>query len=359
MADTVSIMIVSAGVALASALILKPSMRAVQVAIFLALATFGAAVTGPGNLAPAALLVYAFLIALQYEFLRDQTLPRSIAGFIIYSVGLAVGVATGNLEPLQAALKALAGILFLYLMWIAFGKHFRDYVLKAESATAENEQLEALVAERTAELERSLEEKTMLVREIHHRVKNNLGLIDSMLTLQVDTLEDPRLAEIMSEIQNRIHAMALIHEELFRTESYGESDMRSYISSLATVVAQSYGTDTEDLLSFDVHEIMLPMDKAIACGIVVTECVTNSIKYAFPGDRSGTIRIECHRENGSLVLRISDDGVGIPAAVDIHKPESFGLWLIRTMVVKQMRGVLSLSRTHGTAWTAKVPFSAS
>ena len=200
----------------------------------------------------------------------------------------------------------------------------------------------------------SLAEKEVLLKEIHHRVKNNLQIISSLLHLQSAKLEDDRLLEAFADSQHRIRSMALIHEELYKSADLARIDFVGYVGRLTDNLFESFGVDQSRVrLTIQVDSVMLTIDKAIPMGLIVNELVSNSLKYAYPDGREGEIRIELSAEDdGPFRLVISDDGVGFPADVDYLNPESLGLRLVITLIV-QLRSEIELDRTKGTKFTIR------
>lgn len=349
------ILAVNAVLGLASAYVRRHGMRIVQVLLFLASAAYAAAVSPAGNLTSAALLVYSLLLALQYDLFVRSAVFHYVAFFTVYTAGMVAGLLTGTLTPTGILAKLLATGFLVYLMWIALGRQLHTYRTKAESTSAMNAELERLVRQRTKELEHALAEKTVLVQEIHHRVKNNLGIISSMLALQSDVPGGRDAGEVLEEVQHRIYAMALIHEELYSSDSLSSADLAEYVHTLGATLAESYGMDAGRVLRLNIGEIALPVNTALPCGMVLAECISNSVKYAFPDDRPPSIEVTARRSDGELFLRIADNGVGIPPDVAVDPPDTFGLWLIQTLVTRQLHGRISLDTSGGTAWEAIIP----
>ena len=234
------------------------------------------------------------------------------------------------------------------------------------------EELEHLVQERTAELEAandqlfeeiearkqveeqiraSLGEKEVLLKEIHHRVKNNLQIISGLLDLQSGYVEDKRIGQLFKESQNRIQSMALIHERLYKAEDLARINLAEYIETLTDQLLQSYhgiGAIHIDL-RLDITPISLSIDKAVPCGLIINELVSNAMKHAFSdNEQSGEIWIEGKaKPDCQLVLVIGDNGVGIPSEIDFQRVQSLGLTLVTTLV-KQIRGNIELHRKEGT-----------
>lgn len=192
-------------------------------------------------------------------------------------------------------------------------------------------------------LRNSLREKEVLLKEIHHRVKNNLQVISSLLSLQSEYLKDEAMIKIFKESQNRVKSMALIHEKLYQSANLAEIDFSDYLRELTTQLFRSYGIGAHGV-SLNVHasQVLLAVDRAIPCGIIVNELVTNALKYAFPEGRGGRIDIDLHPVSDDMVrLAVRDNGVGFPADVDFETSDSLGLTLVR-MLADQVQGDVAL-----------------
>ena len=202
-------------------------------------------------------------------------------------------------------------------------------------------------------LKSSLEEKDVLLREVHHRVKNNMQVISSLLNLQARTIESPQLQKMFQESQSRVRAMAMIHEILYESGDLSGIDLDGYVTKLANSLIRIYGADANNIrLDVDAEEITLGIDETVPCGLVLNELLSNSLKYAFPDGRPGVIKIRAHStEDGEVVLRVSDDGVGMPADLDIRATESMGMSLVVGLVENQLGGRLELDRDKGTCFT--------
>ena len=207
------------------------------------------------------------------------------------------------------------------------------------------------IAERIEAEERikeSLQEKEMLLKEIHHRVKNNLQIISSLLNLQSLGLEDVRALDILDESQNRVKSMALIHEKLYQSEDITKVDFEEYIQTLAASLFQSYQTSSNIRLSVVVDDVRLGIDQAIPCGLIINELVSNSLKHGFSDGRDGEVSVHFGRTGDRLVaLTVKDDGVGLPETVDILTTEPLGLKLVN-ILVEQLNGEISLAGDPGT-----------
>jgi two-component sensor histidine kinase len=202
-------------------------------------------------------------------------------------------------------------------------------------------------------LKKSLLEKQVLLQEIHHRVKNNMQVINSLMSLQASKIKDKNLLASFKEATSRVHVMALIHDHLYRSENLSEIDLGSYIAQLTQSVLRMY-TARGVKLAIRTDHIHLDMDQAIPCGLIINELLTNSLKYAFPDSRSGVFTIEAF--NGDEVkLIIGDDGVGLPEEIDFHGANTLGLKLVHGLV-NQLGGTIEAERpAQGTRYTIRFP----
>ena len=201
-----------------------------------------------------------------------------------------------------------------------------------------------------ARTESSLKEKEMLLREIHHRVKNNLQVISSLISLQSRYRKDDQAIEMAKESQNRIKVMALIHEKLYRSKDFANVEFNDYIKNLVNGLFTSYKVSSSRIvLKMDIENISLGIDTAINSGLIVNELVTNCLKHAFPEGRDGEIRISlCTLNDGEMELVVSDNGVGMPESLDIKKAESLGLRLITNLTERSLHGRVNINRENGT-----------
>ncbi len=189
----------------------------------------------------------------------------------------------------------------------------------------------------------SLDEKDVLLREIHHRVKNNLAVISSLFYLQSTYTDDRVTLKLLQESQDRVRSMALVHELLYGSESLAAVDFSKYASDLCEQLIQSYGHPAGRVrLTKDLEPFRLNIDQAVPCGLVLNEIMSNAIKHAFPGERAGTIHLTLRRRSGgACLLSVADDGVGIPPGLDLAAPGSLGLRLVRTLA-RQLDGKIEV-----------------
>ncbi len=222
-----------------------------------------------------------------------------------------------------------------------------------ERQTAEKE---LLASDRR--LRRSLAEKEALLKEIHHRVKNNLQIVSSLLYLQEERLQDVAAAGILRDCQNRVKSMALIHEQLYGASDLSKIDFGRYLEELGGSLSDAYGRDPDRVgLSLQADDLLLGVDTAVPCGLIVNELVSNALKHAFPDDRRGTIEIVMRAAAEDRVrISVADDGIGLPEHPAESGRQSLGLRLIDTLV-RQLDGDLDVETGAGTRFciTVKAP----
>jgi PAS domain S-box-containing protein len=206
-----------------------------------------------------------------------------------------------------------------------------------------------------AAIQASLDEKVILLREVHHRVKNNLQIIISLTNLQMRQTGDPTVKQIMAETQNRVRAMSLVHEKLYRSESLSHIDFADYIRFLATQLFSFYGMDTQRVrLDISMEKIMVDINTAVPLGLLMNELVSNALKHAFPDGREGMISISGGEEGNRITLFVRDNGIGIPESLDWKNTTTLGMRLV-TSLIDQIDGTIVLDRDHGTLFTITVP----
>jgi len=237
-------------------------------------------------------------------------------------------------------------------------EHDRETLLAQLGAL--NAELEARVEARTTQLTTTLKEREVLLQEIHHRVKNNLQVIASLINMQLRKLADGPNRAGLQECKSRVEAIALIHEKLYQSRDYAHVPFSEYARSLARSILHATGVSPANItLDVDVASILLPVDKAIPCGLILNELITNALKHAFPDGRRGSVRVELqHAATGNIVLAVSDDGVGMAREDDPRRSSSLGLQLV-AMLVEQLRGRLEVVRNGGMTFRSTFPLGGS
>ncbi len=208
------------------------------------------------------------------------------------------------------------------------------------------------------QLKASLREKEVMLREIHHRVKNNLQVISSLLNMSCMQTNNQEAIALLADAQTRVLAMALIHSQLYQTERFDKMDMGILIRSLFAHLANIYATRSRFVTPVVLEDtgVFLPITQAIPCSLVLNEVISNILKHAFKEGQRGTVEISVQNStNGKIHIRIKDDGVGIPEDIEIHETHSIGLSLIRTLVQDQLEGTVQINRSNGTEFIMEFP----
>ncbi len=221
------------------------------------------------------------------------------------------------------------------------------------SVRARELQVELTERERAeARIRSSLAEKDVLLQEVHHRVKNNLQIVSSLLELQSSQLQDTAAKAMLKDSRYRVRSMALVHERLYQTENLADIALSEYVEQLCADLRTSYLAHSKGVeIEVEVADVSLDVDRAIPCGLIINELVSNAFKYAFPGGNEGTISVHLERVgDGNLELTVSDDGSGIPPDFDLEQPSTLGLQLVSALVV-QLKGTIDLDRSTGTRIT--------
>ena len=233
-----------------------------------------------------------------------------------------------------------------------------------------NENLEQAVKERTRELEisnihlkkevkerkktverinASLKEKGVLLAEIHHRVKNNMAIIISILKLQINNSKNKQIKEALKTTQGRIYAMSAVQETIHESENLADINIKSYISKITTSLFQAYSIIPNNVkLTSDVEQIAIKIDHASPIGLIINELITNSLTHAFPDERKGEISISIKSQNSEHGLTVEDNGIGMPAEFDPKSAKTLGLNLVHTLVKTQLHGVIDMDSKNGT-----------
>jgi PAS domain S-box-containing protein len=210
------------------------------------------------------------------------------------------------------------------------------------------------------ELKNSLKEKELLVKEVHHRVKNNMAVISSLLNLQAEKFEDPSVLNAFRDSRHRIRSMALVHEKLYQAKDLSKIEFSQYIKDLSQQVSRSIEFQGARIrVKVKADNIKLGIDTAIPCGLIINELLTNAFKYAFPHNRTGMIHIRMQlKENKYYKLIISDNGVGLPRYIDVQNPSTFGLNLVY-LLTQQLEGEVEAQREKGTSFIITFPIKPS
>lgn len=200
----------------------------------------------------------------------------------------------------------------------------------------------------------ALEQKELLLKEVHHRVKNNLQVIHSLLDLQAIKSTNPELAGMLRESQNRIRSMALIHQTLYQSQNFAHVDFQRFLDELLPRLTQAYASMSNVVtIAVDAHDVKLPINEAIPCGLIVNELVSNALKHGFAEQQNGRIVVDIRElDERQVVLTVSDDGKGIPQELDLARTGSLGLQLVH-LLTQQLHGQLDIQRTNPTQFSIR------
>jgi PAS domain S-box-containing protein len=197
----------------------------------------------------------------------------------------------------------------------------------------------------------ALKEKETLLREIHHRVKNNMQVISSLLSLQANKTDDPATVKALSQAESRVHSMSLVHEVLHQSENISNIDFQTYLEKLIHYLNRMFVQETSIEVDIQAENIVLPMEQVIACGLIVTELVTNALKYAFREGKGGKISITVLQvDKNQYRMQVSDNGIGFPEYFNWEHASTLGMRLVRELVQGQLEGRLNLIENRGICW---------
>ncbi len=203
------------------------------------------------------------------------------------------------------------------------------------------------------ELQNSLREKETLMKEIHHRVKNNMNVISSLLGLQMDVVKDEKAKEALKDSQTRVQTMAQIHETLYGSDNLSSIQLKSYLTKLVKSLLHGYAHSENVSLQIEAQDVSIDVKQVSTLGLVANELTTNAIKYAFPDHRAGEITICLRKTDQQIELLFSDNGVGMPAGLDWKNAATLGFKLVRTLVENQLDGSIDMESNNGTKFTIK------
>lgn len=215
-------------------------------------------------------------------------------------------------------------------------------------------ELKQAALDRLELIRHSLAEKEELLKEVHHRVKNNLQVITSLLNLQAETIQEPTTLAAFTEAANRIQSISTIHDLLYRSDSFSSIRLRDYAEQLIPSLVRFYGMHERVRAEVSGDETTIELGRAVPFGLLLNELVSNTLKHAFPGDRTGELLVSIGRVGSDTVLRVSDTGIGLPPLFDPLNTQSLGLKLV-TVFMRQMRGEIKVLPGTGTTFEARFP----
>lgn len=272
-------------------------------------------------------------------------------------------------------LIGILGTIIILIIALQIKKRAKEQQLTQSKIFETNIELEQRVSERTKELEATnqklkikiheaqqseqqiktaLKEKETLLQEVHHRVKNNMQVICSLLDLQASAAKNQQAKAILLESQSCIHAMAVVHEILHDSDHLFEIDLQTYLNKITSAIFQTYSIETCEInLTTEVEPLLININQASHLGLITNELVSNSLKYAFPHDRKGEIRVIVKKPDNKLELTVMDDGIGIPEGINWRNSETLGLRLVCSLVEEQLGGSITMERKIGTKYNIR------
>ena len=225
----------------------------------------------------------------------------------------------------------------------------RQLTVKLETEIAERRRTEQ-------ELQRALQEKDVLLKEVHHRVKNNLQMVSSLLYFHAESEVEQRVLDILQSSRDRIRSMAIVHEQIYQSEALSYIHLDRYIRSITMYLFHAYGVNADRVqLEIDAEPAILTVETAIPCALVLNELVSNALKHAFPSNRAGTLLVNFSEHDKEYHFTVRDTGVGLPEGLDFRRQDSLGLTLITDLTEKQLHGTVTVVRDGGTTFHMTFP----
>lgn len=304
------------------------------------------------------IVVIVLLVAILASYIMTSRLQRVVSEPILHLAKTAKKVSLKRDYSIRAQKLSEDELGLLTDQFNEMLTQIQDQNLALQNASHELEdraqQLQGeLVQREQAEkkIKASLEEKEILLKEIHHRVKNNLQVISSLLYLQSKKAKDNESLEMFNESQNRIKSMALIHEKLYKSEDIVHIDFSDYIGSLTSYLIKSYHVNAWDItIEKEIGKVQISIDKAIPCGLIINELISNSLKHAFPDSGKGEIKIKFDSfDHNRIIIQVKDNGIGLSKDIDIKNIDTLGLRLVNTLT-EQLEGVIEINREGGTEY---------
>ncbi len=322
-------------------------VRYVPIALFFLLGVFGSFFNG---LVTTLILMYvlSFVLAAKLISLRAQ--------WLVLSVGLLTHLFVSQIQHPET----LDEIFTIYLtlggafVGIALLQWFTTTLV--EDALNESRNYSIELEKLTQEQSSSIKEKNILIQEIHHRVKNNLQMISSLLNMQSRLVKDPRILGPLQDSKNRVLSMAVIHEKLYQSNDLAHINLADYVDDFVDTLLSIYSPSVGSIsIDVQVEEIFMDINIAIPFGMLINELLTNALIHAFPKEKHGRINIQVGNNGSHIELTVSDDGVGIPNYVDIGQPNTLGFQLVDALVT-QVDGSYSVNTEMGTEIRIVIPW---
>jgi two-component sensor histidine kinase len=368
-------------------LINKEFARACQVSTILLAGYITIIFTEPGNLTGSLFILVGIAYIYQYGYFSIHFYRKMLIIFSLYLFSLIINL---TFKREWHIVHSLPSILFtlttIYLVWLVFNEEIKTYLIqtqqlnvqldqymqentelseiakqRAQQIIAKNKELEQELKEKSTlegHLRKTIRQKEILLREVHHRVKNNLTVMLSMLNLQLNQDLTDDMQEFIAKNKNRILTMATVHELNYEDQNYDQLELGYYLDTLANDISLSFSQSQDIKRAMDIEPLKVDQNTALSCGLVLNECITNSIKHGFK-NYEGEKRIEVlGRKIGKneYKLTIADNGIGFDGCIEESSPHSsFGIWLIVNIVEGQLSGTMKCENDNGTKWTFQFP----
>ena len=349
---------------LSTGIIVNKYTRTLQSVLIILVGMFSALDATWGDLTSIVWAGLGYIIALEYGLLNKRFLLKTSLILTAYIACLVVGVleneTLNSLAPLHTVV-GIAIVLYLAALLLQLRKrlHDRRESILEEQVKARTRSLENKLAEISAlkfDLEKSLREKETLLQEVHHRTKNNMQIISSLLHLEMARLSDPPAVAALEKSINRIQTLAYAHEIIHKSENTELVNLADYLSEiLGNIITPTERSSIRSRLAIP-PDLSVEIDFAMPLGLIINELATNTVKYAFPDTRPGVFSVTAIREGGLLRFEIADDGIGMPESFWTKKPSSLGFQLVSSLV-DQLSGTVTMDGTKGTCWRMSFPHS--
>ncbi|MBN2736226.1 MAG: hypothetical protein JXR70_04540 [Spirochaetales bacterium] len=259
---------------------------------------------------------------------------------------------TGNyiLFPVVKLIEKIKRIEQGYYDFESFGTYYAEINFLNASFMSMSHQIQ----KREQSLQNLVKEKDLLMREINHRVKNNLIMLHGLISLQQDSVDSQEGIKCLEDAKNRIKSISMVHQMLYQTKNYGEINLKHFLLALLNELRSSFNVENSIVFEYDLQDVFIDLSQAVPCGLILNELITNSLKHGFPGGREGKIRAHLSEKNMEIYMSIEDNGIGMNWDVEIGQSESFGLKLV-SLLRQQLNGSITVIGENGTKITINFP----
>ena len=313
--------------------------------------------TPVSNLSSTVFITFAIILTLKYELVRRHLGLWATGFLVVMGANAVIAALVVHDQPGSLVVPYLVATAFtVYLFWMVFAEELRMY-------TRRNEQLEEMVEERTKKLretndrlEHALADTDALAKELAHRVRNNLAIMNSIVNLQLRRFDHERPLRMVQDIKSRIQSMSLVYTIGFGGEHFTNAEIRAFIDEVVSHHSALYSASPGIAVQKEIGQFQITVDQALYVGLIVGECIANSLTHAFVGRDHGTLSVRASKtDRGRVEITVADDGVGLPEDVEAKPSEHLGMWLIISLAEEQLKGSASLDTSAGTRWRISFP----